>query len=183
MRLILALVTVALITGCQANVGVHRRLKPEQVAPAEAWQGVARIAVMPPDNWTTDVGLEYITWYRAVVNELVREKGYEVAPLAEVNRFFRKNKFSVAGEAGIYSAADLAKQFGVDAILYWAITAAGPRMMFLLEKGDGTALWSTGDVGLALGYVAPVSGGFNSDDKVIALALGEILRVLPRRAP
>ncbi|HZL73717.1 MAG TPA: GNA1162 family protein [Planctomycetota bacterium] len=178
-----AIAILVLAVGCQANVGVHRKLKPEQVAAADAWKGVARIAVMPPDNWTTDVGLEYITWYRAVVNELVREKGYEVASLAEVNRFFRKNKFSVAGEAGIYSAADLTKQFGVDAILYWAITAGGPRMMFLLEKGDGTALWSTGDVGLALGYVAPVRGGFNSDDKEIALALGEILRALPPRTP
>jgi hypothetical protein len=175
------LVAVVLTAGCGAHVGVHHRLKPEVQAPAEGWAGVGRIAILPCDNWTTDVGLEYITWHRAVIHELVREKGYDVVPLAEINRFYRKNKFSVAGEAGIYSSAELAKQFTADAILYWAITADGPRMMFLLEKSDGTPLWSTGDVGLGLGYVAPVSGRFNDDDKRIVLALGEILRALPRR--
>ncbi len=176
-----AVAALILAVGCQAQVGVHRRLKPEVVAPPEAWAGVGRIAVLPPDNWTADVGLEHITWYRAVINELVRERGYDVAPLAEVNRFYRRNKFTVAGESGIYSTAVLAKEFGVDAILYWSITAEAPRMMLLLEKADGTPLWSTGDVGLALGYVAPVSGRFHPDDKEIALALGEILRAFPGR--
>ena len=177
-----SILVLILVVGC-SGVKSSRRLKPEVQAPPEAWAGVRRIAVLPPDNWTLDVGFEYIAWYRAVIHELLREKGFDVAPLADVNRFFLKNKFSQAGEANSYSPAELAKAFGSDAILYWAITDAAPRMMFSLEKADGTPLWSTGEVALGLGYVAPVSGRFNSTDGGFALALGEILRHMPPRTP
>ena len=181
MRFAIALL-ILIAAGCGGHVGVHRKLKPEFQAPPETWAGVARIAVMPPDNWTGDVGLEYITWYRAVIHELIRERGYDPVPLVEVNRFFLKNKFSVAGEAGIYSSTELAKHFGADAVLYWSITGDGPRMMFQLEKADATPLWSSGDIALGLEYVAPVSGRFHEDDKQIVLALGEFLRALPARS-
>jgi hypothetical protein len=144
---------------------------------------VRRIAVLPPDNRTTDIGVEYITWYRAVIHELLREKGYDVAPLVEVNRFFRKNKFTVAGEVGIYKVPELCQTFGVDAILYWAFTSDAPRVMFSLEKTDGTPLWCTGEVALGLTHVAPLGGRYNAYDGPMALALGEILRHLPRRSP
>ncbi|HZN62699.1 MAG TPA: hypothetical protein VFC90_09885, partial [Planctomycetota bacterium] len=107
MRVLLA--ALILLTGC-TGVKSSRRLKPEVQGPPEAWAGVARIAVLPPDNWTTDIGVEYITWYRAVIHELLREKGYDVAPLVDVNRFFRQNKFTVAGEVGIYNVSELAKR-------------------------------------------------------------------------
>ncbi|HKS16648.1 MAG TPA: GNA1162 family protein, partial [Planctomycetota bacterium] len=138
---------------------------------------------LPPDNWTMDVGVEYITWYRAVIHELLKEKGYDVAPLVEVNRFFRKNKFTVAGEVGVYSVAELARQFNVDAILYWAVTSDSPRLMFSLEKADGTLLWCTGEVALVLSHVAHVEGRFNPYDGGMALGLGEILRHMPGRRP
>lgn len=182
MKLVIAAVLV-LSVGCGPTVGSSRRLKPEVMGAPGAWAGVRTVAVLPPDNWTLDAGLEYITWYRAVVHELLREKGYAPTTLAEVNRFFRKNKFSVAGEAGSYSTPELAKAFGVDAILYWTITDKAPRMLFSLEKADGTPLWCTGDVALRLSHVAPVSGRFAEDDKGIALELGEILRQLPARTP
>jgi hypothetical protein len=182
MRSLLALAAVTLIVGCM-GVKSSRRLRPEVLAPPAAWSGVARIAVLPPDNWTLDAGLEYITWYRAVIHELLRERGYEVAPLADVNRFFRQNKFAVAGEVGQYTQGELAKRFGVDAILYWAITEKSPRLMFSLEKADGTVLWGTGEVALRLSHVAPVSGHYAQDDRGIALELGEVLRQLPARVP
>lgn len=181
MRILVAALVLAV--GCGPTVGSSRRIRPEALGEPEAWAGVARIAVLPPDNWTLDAGLEYITWYRAVVHELLRERGYDVAPLVEVNRFFRQNKFSVAGEAGSYTTAELAKRFAVDAILYWAITDKAPRMQFSLEKADGTPLWGTGEVALRLSHVAPVSGHYALDDRGIALELGEVLRQLPARRP
>jgi hypothetical protein len=144
---------------------------------------VGRIAVLPPDNWTLDVGFEYIAWYRAVVHELLREKGYAVTPLAQVNRFFLRNKFSMAGEANSYTVAELSRSLDADAILYWAITSNGPNLMFALERADGTALWGTGEVALGLSHVAPVSGRYNHSDGGVALVLGEILRHLPARVP
>lgn len=181
MRSMLALAAITLVVGC-TGVKSSRRLRPEVLGAPEAWQGVSRIAVLPPDNWTLDAGLEYVTWYRAVIHELLREKGYELAPLAQVNRFFLENRFSVAAEAGAYSTPELAKRFGVDAVLLWGITDKAPRLMFSLEKADGTPLWSTGEVALGLTHVAPVSGRFHDSDRGIALALGEILRHLPARS-
>jgi hypothetical protein len=178
----LSILALVLVVGC-GGVKSSRRLRPEVQAPPEAWAGVRRVAVLPPDNWTLDVGFEYIAWYRAVIHELLREKGFAVTALADVNRFFLKNKFSQAGEANSYTPAELAQNLGADAILYWAITDGAPRMMFSLEKADGTPLWCTGEVALSLGYVAPVSGRFHQADGGIALALGEILRHLPARAP
>lgn len=178
----LALVALVLIVGC-GGPRSSRRLKPEVEGPPDAWKGVTRIAVMPPDNWTLDVGLEYITWYRAVAHELLREKGYHVVPLADVNRFFLKNKFTIAGEAGAYTVQELAKTFQADAILYWAITDNAPGLMFSLEKADGTVLWGTGEVALRLTHVAPVARAYNQGDGGIALALGDILRHLPGRTP
>lgn len=171
-----------LIAGC-SGVKSSRRLRPEVQGAPETWTGVRRVAVLPADNWTFDLGLEYVTWYRAVIHELLREKGYDVVPLADVNRFFVRNKFTVAGEAGIYSPAKLCEALHSDAVLYWAITDGAPRLMFSLEKADGTPLWATGEVALGLAFVAPVSGHFNQGDRGVALALGEILRHLPRRAP
>ena len=171
-----------LLAGC-GGVKSSRRLRPEVQGTPEAWAGVRRIAVLPADNWTFDIGLEYVTWYRAVIHELLREKGYDVVPLSEINRFFVRNKFTVAGEAGVYSPANLCEAFRSDAVLYWAITDGAPRLMFSLEKSDGTPIWTTGEVALGLSFVAPVSGSFHGNDRGIALALGEVLRHLPRRAP
>jgi hypothetical protein len=172
---------LVLVAGCGAPGATSRRLKPEVQAPPEAWAGVASIAVLPPDNWTMDVGLEYITWYRAVAHEILREKGYRVTPLVDINRFFLKNGFNLAGEAGSYTTPELAKHFGVDAVLIWAITSKDPKLMFSLEKADGTPLWCTGEVLLSLKYVAVSGGGFNGRDAEIALALGEILRHMPSK--
>jgi hypothetical protein len=179
LKIATAALAVVLIAGC-GGVKSSRRLKPEVMGAAEAWTGVRRVAVLPADNWTFDLGLEYVTWYRAVIHELLREKGYDVVPLADVNRFFNRNKFTVAGEAGIYSPGSLCEAFRSDAVLYWAITDGAPRLMFSLEKADGTPLWSTGEIALGLSFVAPVSGRFVGNDRGVALALGEILRHLPR---
>ena len=174
------LLAVTLTAGCGGPKS-SRRLHPEVNAPAEAWAGVGRIAVLPPDNWTMDFGPEYIAWYRAVIHELLREKGFDVVPLVDVNRFFRQNKFTIAAEATSYPIGELAARLKADAILFWTITSEGPHLAFALQKADGTALWCTGEVRLDLGYVTPIGTRYAADDGGMALALGEILRHLPGR--
>jgi hypothetical protein len=164
-----------------SGVASSRRLRPQTLAAPEAWAGLARIAVMPPDNWTPSIGPEYVAWHRAVIAELLREKGYATTPLVDVNRFMLRNKFTLAGEVRIYSIAELAKELQADAVLFWDITAEGGRLNVDLVKADGTALWGTGEVALDLAYNAPVSGSFRGEDETIALALHEILRRLPPR--
>ena len=154
-----------------------RRAKPETVAPPEAWAGVGTVAVLPPDNWTASIGPEYVAWNRAVIAALLREKGYAVTPLAEVNRFLLKNRFTQAGEVRLYSMPDLGKALAADAVLFWDITGDGLNVD--LVKADGTRLWGSGEVYLDLPYNAPVSG---SVDDRMALALHEILRKLPPRS-
>ena len=170
-----------LLAACGTPASSSRRLKPETVAAPELWKGVGRVTVMPPDNWTADVGPEYQAWYRALIAELLREKGYEPTPVVDVNRFMLKNKFTLAGEVRIYSVEELAKEFRSDALLFWDITGSG-RLNMDLVKGDGRRLWGTGEVYLDLPYAARPSGSYDAGDQRFALALAEILRKLPRRA-
>ncbi len=169
---------LVLAAGCASGQS-SRRLRPEVVAPPEAWKGVARIAVLPPDNWTASIGPEYVVWYRAVIHELLREKGYEPVTLVEVNRFLLRNRFTLAGEVRIYSMAELAAELGADAVLFWDITGPGGRLNVDLVKADGTRLWGTGEVRLDLPYNAVSPAPFGLSDRQFALALGEILRRIP----
>jgi hypothetical protein len=153
-------------------------MKPETLAAPEVWKGVGRLTVMPPDNWTADVGPEYQAWYRAVIAELLREKGYAVTPVVDVNRFMLKNKFTLAGEVRIYGIEELAKEFQADALIFWDITGAGKLNMDLV-KADGQRLWGTGEVYLDLPYVTRPAGHYRGGDHGFSLALAEILRRFP----
>lgn len=168
-----------LLAGCMSGVASSRRLKPVTHAAPDAWQGVVRVAVLPPDNWTTEIGPEYVAWHRAVIAELLREKGYATTPLVEVNRFMLRNRFTLAGEVRIYPMADLAKELNADAVLFWDITATGGRLNVDLVKADGTMLWGTGEVALDLAYNVPSAHGYRDADGTTALTLHEILRKLP----
>lgn len=171
---------LVLLSACGTPASSSRRLRPETTAPPEQWKGVGRLAVLPPDNWTASVGPEYQAWYRAVMAELLREKGYAVTPLLDVNRFMLKNKFTLAGEVRLYSAEELCKEFQADALLFWDITGAG-RLNMDLVKADGSRLWGTGEVYLDLPYVAPTSRAYDREDQRFALILAEILRKFPPR--
>ena len=170
---------VLLLAGCMSGVSSSRRLRPLTLAEVDAWKGVSRIAVLPPDNWTTEIGPEYVAWHRAVIAELLREKGYVVTPLVEVNRFMLRNRFTLAGEVRIYPMADLAKELGADAVFFWDITAPGGRLNVDLVKADGTALWGTGEVALDLAFNVPLAHGYRGADGTIPIALHEILRRMP----
>ncbi|MBI2931639.1 MAG: hypothetical protein HYY16_08305 [Planctomycetes bacterium] len=118
----LALLGACSIAACGApDARPSSRCEPEQISPAEAWRDVKTIAVFPPDNWTYEIGPEYVTWYRAVLHELLRRKGYDVAPLAKINRFMTRNRFVMAGEARTYSTEELAHEFNADALFFWDI--------------------------------------------------------------
>ncbi len=178
MRLPLLLVLLAASAGCGGPRSA-RHLEAELVAPAPAWTGVVRVAVMPPDNWTHDLGLEYVTWYRAVIHEILAAKGYEPVPIAAVNRFLLRNRFTVSGEAAMYGPAELARELGADAVLHWNITTTSPTLAFVLVKADGIALWSSGDASFRREYrMHPRAPGA---DQVMAVTLSEILRKLPVR--
>lgn len=159
-----------------------RRMKPETLAAPEAWKGVARLTVMPADNWTADIGPEYQAWYRAVMGELLREKGYAVTPVVDVNRFMLRNKFTLAGEIRIYGVEDLAKEFQADALLFWDITGDGRLNMDLL-KADGQRLWGTGEVFLDLPYATRPAAAYRGGDHHYALVLAEILKRFPVKVP
>ncbi len=182
-RGIAVLLAAALAAGCQGSAKGSRHMRPELEAPAEAWKGVGTIVVMPPDNWTSDLGLEYIGWYRAVINELVRERGYAAVPVAEVNRFMLSNKFALGGEVRLYGVDELARTFKADAVMYWNITAGGPVLEIFIDKADGTKLWSSGEVRLKLKFNAYPSGGYHGSDDEFAMVLGDIVRRLPGRQP
>ena len=46
----LAIAALVLIAKYMPGVKSSRHLKPEVLAPPAAWAGMARIAVLPPDN-------------------------------------------------------------------------------------------------------------------------------------
>ena len=167
-----------LLAGCTGAAST-RRLRPELDAPAEQWVGVKRVAVFPPDNWTTDIGVEYVTWYRAVIHELLREKGYVVTPLVKVNRFMLENHFTLAGEVRIYSPEELAEELDADGLFFWDVTEFGAQVNVDFVKADGTRLWSTGEVRLGLAYNAHPRQRVHRTDFRFSLVLSEILRRFP----
>jgi len=175
-----AIILAFLGVGCGGGMS-SRRLKPQIVAPPEAWQGVGRIAVLPPDNWTTEVGAEHVAWHRAVIAEILREKGYAVTPLVEVNRFMLKNRFTLAGEVRLYSIQELGQELHADAIFFWDITGPAGSMNIDVVKSDSTHLWGTGQVHLDLPYNTVSHASFRPGDQRWALAFGEVLRKLPHK--
>jgi len=171
----------AVAAGCGPAGKSTRNLKPDAQAPAEAWRGVATVAVLPPNSWT-DHGLEYVAWYRAVIAESLRQKRYNVVPLVQVNRFMIDRKFHLSGELGMFETKELADAFRADALLSWQITNDGPVLEVVLQKADGTILWATGEVRLGTKFKWYTSGQYHGQDDEFALALTEILRRLPERS-
>jgi hypothetical protein len=174
------LALAALGAGC-GGAKSTRRLRPDAQAPAEAWQPVRTIAVLPPSSWT-DHGLEYVAWYRAVIGTLLRERGYATVPIAHVNRFLIRNRFTTAGELGMYSNEELCREFAADAVFHWQITGDAPTLEIALVRADNTVLWASGEVQLGLKFRAYPSDDFRGADATYAMALAEILRRLPARS-
>ena len=142
-------ITVVLALALAACGGRSHRNKIEipPAAPPEAWRGVVSVAVMPPDCWTSDIDLEFVAWYRGLINEMLRERGWSAVPCVAVNRGLNKLRFTMAGELGQLSPTATATHFGCDAMLYWSIlnSSGTVELAFELVKGDGTRLWVSGE--------------------------------------
>ncbi len=153
-------------------------------APAEAWEGVARIAVLPPANETMDVSLEHRTWYRAVVMTHLQQHGWACTPIADVNRSLIRWKFTVPGEVAQFTAEELAEAFGCDAIFSWAIIEASGNsavLDFALHKRDGTVLWASGERAFRPAYEIIESTDLRPMDRAISMAVHEALLDFPVR--
>ena len=157
---------------------------PAHVAPAEDWQSVRTIAVLPPDNQTVEMNLEYITWYRAVVMTLLQARGWATVPSARINRALNGWGFMMAGEVGQFTAEELAQKFGCDAILSWAIEEAqggNVRLNFALHRKDARLLWATGERPLTLQFNLYDPTRMRESHRMMSLALSQALEDFPAK--
>lgn len=178
-------VLVPLLAAC-ASGKAGRPNGPEDSlrAPREEWQGVVRIAVLPPANETMDVSLEHRTWYRAVVMTHLKRHGWVCVPIADVNRPLVRWKFTVSGEVAQFTADELAEAFGCDAILSWAILEASGNSVvldFVLHKRDDTVLWASGERTFRPDYKILESTELRPVDRSISMAVHEVLLDFPVR--
>ncbi len=90
---------------------------------------VSSVVVLPPFNETITEDAWKTAWPHLIV--AVAGRGYRVVSKEDVEAFYRKNKFNaLPEEVNLYSAQDLAKEFGTDAVLYsnivkWGYTYVG----------------------------------------------------------
>ncbi len=82
------------------------------------------VVVLPPFNETITEDAWKTAWPHLIV--AVAGRGYRVVTKEDVEAFYRKNKFhATPEEINLYSAADLAKEFRTDAVLYSNIVKWG----------------------------------------------------------
>jgi len=178
-----------LAVGCGAGtprVGGQRQPKPAVAAVPEAWKGVATVAVLPPDNWTTDLDLPYTNWFRAVIMAYLNGKGWATVSLPILHRSMTGWKFTFAGELGMFTAKELCEKWGCDALVFWDIMEEGGEQVelaFSCIKADGTVLWASGARRFDPEY--NVVGHFSHTDqhRKYGMAIGECLRDFPVRVP
>lgn len=184
-----ALVLFCASVGCDSTprVGGHKQPPPALAAAPEAWQGVSTLAVMPPDNWTTDIDLQYTNWFRAVIMACLHPRGWNLVSLPVVHRAMTGWKFTMVGELGMFKPSELCQKFGCDALVYWDILETGSssaKLCFSCVKADGTVLWATGPRLLSPEYNI-VEGREKLTDvyTTFSVAIGECLRDFPTRTP
>jgi len=182
---LIALVLCASALAACGSAGRKHRKKVDEAPPVDpaAWNGVATVAVMPPDCWTIDIDLEFVVWYRGVINEILRQRGWGVVPCVQVNRTLNELRFGMAGELSQLSPEETATKFGCNAMLYWAILQSDStiEIAFELIKADGTKLWSSGSYKFKTPFLAHPEGAADSKSQSMAMALGEALKKFPVR--
>lgn len=113
---------------------------------------VRRVVVLPPFNETITEDAWKTAWPHVL--EGVRACGYDVVPRGDVEAFYVKNNFHAAPEEILlYTTAEIAKEFGAQAVLYsnideWGFKYVGiyseyvVAVEFRLADGrTGEALW------------------------------------------
>ncbi|MBI2900464.1 MAG: hypothetical protein HYY17_09770 [Planctomycetes bacterium] len=179
-----AAIFLLLAAACDTTptVGGHRQPPPAVVAPPDQWQGVRVLAVTPPDNWTTDLELQYTNWFRAVIMAYLERKGFETVPLPVIHRSMRKWKFTLAGELALFRPSELCQEWKCDAIVCWDILRDG-QLSFSCIKADGTMLWASGPRRLEPVYNIVVDSPLTSQHRTFSVTICECLRDFPRRGP
>jgi hypothetical protein len=115
----LRIVAPVLIAGATAACASARSEPPVYLN-----QDVHSVVVLPPFNETITDDCWKTAWPHLI--EAVASRGYRVKSKEEVEAFYRKNKFNAAPEeVTIYSAQELAKELGGDAVLYSNIVKWG----------------------------------------------------------
>lgn len=184
-----AVLWAALAVGCNAGpprVGGTRQPKPAVAAAPEAWAGVATLAVVPPDSWTTDLDLPYFNWFRAVIMAYLNEKGWAGVPLPVIHRSMTGWKFTLAGELGMFTPKELCEKWGCEAIVYWDIFEEGGEeveLAFSCVKVDGTILWASGARRFDPLYNVVSGTSLKHQHRKYSMAIGECLRDFPVKTP
>jgi hypothetical protein len=102
---------------------------PPAPAPHYLNRSVNRLVVLPPFNETITAEAWRTAWPHLLQG--VAGRGYAVVPQAEVEEFYRKNRFfNTPEEIQIYTPVEVAKEFNADAVLYtnlqrWGYTYVG----------------------------------------------------------
>lgn len=106
---ILCLLLSLVLIGCTSTRSL---LKSETTDPP------AKIAVMPIDNYTNDVGGSQIL--RQVIQATLAEnyKGYEVQSLEETDKLLRDAGITDGGQLNVFHPIELSEILGVDGLLY-----------------------------------------------------------------
>jgi hypothetical protein len=87
---------------------------------------VHSVLVLPSFNETISVDAWKTAWPHLIC--AVAARGYRVVPREDVEAFYRKNNFHAAPEEiNLYTAKELAREFGTDGVLYSNIVKWGYR--------------------------------------------------------
>lgn len=106
---ILWLFLILLLTGCSST---------RTLLKSETSEVPAKLAVLPMDNLTNDVGGSQIL--RQVIHSTLAEnyKGYEVQSLEETDELLRGVGITDGGQLNVFHPLELSEILGVDGVLY-----------------------------------------------------------------
>jgi hypothetical protein len=109
------LILAGLATGCAPT-----QVGPVTLNPAFSQYAPRTVAVLPLDNMSPN--LDATPLLRPIVNERMRYLGYQVKPLAEVDKILQENGVMVSHDVYAFTPAELGRMLGVDAALFGTVT-------------------------------------------------------------
>jgi hypothetical protein len=100
--------------------------RPPAPPPFYLNRPVSRLVVLPPFNETIAADAWRTAWPHLIRG--VETRGYAVVPQAEVEEFYKKNRFfNTPEEIQIYTPVEVAKEFKADGVLYTNLQRWGYR--------------------------------------------------------
>ncbi len=135
-----------------------------------------RVAVLKPFDHSSGEGGPEALW--PLVQDGLRERGYEVVPEIDVRGLMLKHRYTIPEEINQFTVEELAREFGCDAVLYTTLTdynesfeAASPfssrvAIEVRLVDKSGRVLWQSSESAgtscgwfRALGFMGAVLAG------------------------